>query len=475
MNVIARKEEVKILKTLLKSKKSEFLAIYGRRRVGKSFLINTFFEGQFAFKVTGMFNVNMSTQLANFNQALLYRHLKNESSPTPNSWLRAFHDLIKGLERLRSKRKIVFIDELPWFDSPRSGFISALEHFWNSWAAQRKDIILICCGSAASWMINKLINNKGGLHNRITQRIHLKPFDLKESIAFLKSKGAVYDAYQMAQFYMIMGGIPHYLNAIDTSQSLSQNIDKIFFSPHGILRDEYQNLYASLFKNHERHIAIVTALAKKAKGLSRTELARFAKQSNGGTFTNTLEELEHCGFIKRYYPFGKKLRDGLYQLIDPYTLFYHKFLKNSKSKSKGAWINRRNHSSWRSWSGYAFEYLCLSNVHLIKNCLGISGVYTETSAWRSQISDKGAQIDLIIDRDDRVINLCEIKFSENPFTISKAYADNLRNKVRAFQSETETRKTIFLTMICSFGLKENKHSQQLVQRSLTLLEMVRDG
>ncbi|MEL6989199.1 MAG: ATP-binding protein, partial [Bacteroidota bacterium] len=235
-----------------------------------------------------------------------------------------------------------------------------------------------------------------------------------------------------------------------------------------LLKLEYQNLFASLFKNHERHVAVVETLSKKAKGLQRSELANLSKQANGGTFTAILDELEHCGFIKKYPPFGKQYRDSLYQLVDPYTLFYLKFIKNSKGSASGSWLKRLHHPKWRSWSGYAFEYLCISHVESIKKCLGIAGVYSEISSWRSSQSKQGAQIDLIIDRDDRIINLCEIKFSESPYTITKSYAQNLQNKLWAFKEESKTRKTIFLTMICTFGLKENVYSNSLVQHKLDI-------
>lgn len=466
--IVGRKEESSLLQKLYKGKRSEFVALYGRRRVGKTFLIKELFEGNYAFYMSGLSKGNTTKQLNNFFIAL--NRFDNESleKDIPESWFDAFQLLINYLERNTQKRKLIFIDELPWLDTSGSDFISALEHFWNSWAYHRNDIFLVVCGSATSWMINELINDTGGLHNRVTTRIHLKPFNLSETEIFLQSKGGKYDRYQIIELYMAMGGVPFYLEFIDVKKSVAQNIDDMFFSEDGILKKEFLNLYRSLFKKEERHIAIIEALSAKAKGLTRKELAKVSGISNGGSFTKTLEELEQCSFIKKYTPFGKKNRGSLYQLTDPYSLFYLKFIKNSKAQGKGAWLAQMDHPKWKAWSGYAFEYICFYHIDQIKKALGISGVYTETSSWRSSSTEQGAQIDLVLDRRDRVINLCEIKFSQNTYTINKAYAEKLRNRIDTFRKETKTNKSLFLTFITTFGLDENKHAMSLVQNELKM-------
>jgi len=372
------------------------------------------------------------------------------------------------LEQNKAKKKVIFIDELPWLDTSKSDFIPALENFWNGWAAHREDILLIGCGSATSWMINSLINNTGGLHNRVTKRIHLRPFTLKETELFLKNKGSDYERYEIIQLYMALGGIPFYLEAIDVQKSVVQNIDHLFFSENGLLRTEFQNLFRSLFKKHERHIAIIEALAQKGKGRTRKDLAATSGLANGGRFTAMLNELEQCGFIKKYLPFGKKNKGSLFQLVDQYSLFYLKFVKDSKAIGEGVWMTKFDQPSYRIWSGYAFENICFYHIKNIKKHLGIASVYTEISSWRSQQSAKGAQIDLILDRRDRVINLCEIKFSESEFSIQKSYAENLQNKVGAFKTETKTKKACFLTFLTTFGLKNNKYSRSLVKNELTM-------
>ncbi len=476
--IIGRKNELEILDRLYTSPKSEFLIVYGRRRVGKTFLIDQKFDDQFSFRMSALANATGEQQLAKFQTIF------NASVDTtfaldkpPKNWLDAFQSIIKFVNTDTRSRKVIFFDELPWFDTHGSDFILALEDFWNNWAARRSDILLIGCGSAASWMVNKLILNRGGLHNRITERIALQPFTLKETEAFIQSKGVIFDRYQLLELYMAMGGIPFYLDNVLVNRSVAQNIDRMFFTPGAILNIEYLALYRSLFNRYEKHVTIVEALAEKSKGLTRTELLATTKLSDGGSTSNILDELEHSGFIQRYLPFGKTKKDALYQLIDPYTLFYLTFVKDSKAKGQGAWLAQADSPKWRAWSGYAFEYICFYHIDAIKKRLGISGVYTEISSWRSQskeIGTQGAQIDLVIDRNDRVINICEIKFSTDVFSVAKTYADNLRNKLRAFRSETGTKKTLFLTLITTYGLKQNAHSQQLVNDTLDMSALFED-
>lgn len=468
MLLIGREKETLLLRKLYESNKSEFIALYGRRRVGKTYLVKQLFGNEYAFQVTGMSNVGLQQQLSNFHIALTRFDSLIEDAPMPDNWFEAFQLLIKSLERNKQKRKVVFIDELPWLDTRKSGFISALEHFWNGWAFHRNDIFLIVCGSATSWIINQLINNHGGLHNRVTTRIYLQPFNLRETALFLKAIGGNYDPHQILQLYMAIGGIPFYLERLNPGLSIAQNIDELFFSETGLLRTEFRNLYSSLFKSHDRHVAVIRALAGKGKGLTRKELVKATKLSDGGSLSRILEELTQCGFIKQYLPFGKKNRGSLYQLVDFYSLFYLKFVEGSKAEGAGAWLAQIDHPRWRSWSGYAFENVCLYHIDEIKKGLGIAGVYTEISSWKSDHSSKGAQIDLVIERRDRIINLCEIKFSEQEYSINKAYAGNLKNKINAFRNETKTRKSIFLTFITLYGLKQNQYSINLVQNDLSV-------
>jgi AAA+ ATPase superfamily predicted ATPase len=418
MKIIGRIAEQKALKEFHLSNSSEFVAIYGRRRVGKTFLVREFFKNNFAFHITGLANAPIQKQLQNFNTSL--NNYAKTNYPAAQSWLEAFGQLIALLEKSSSKgKKLIFLDELPWMDTHKSGFITALEHFWNDWASSRRDILLIVCGSATSWMINKLIKNHGGLHNRITKRIYLEPFTLGECEDYYKAVGMVMSRYQMIESYMILGGIPYYLSLMDKGLSLSQNIDKLIFSQNGLLQEEFGNLYASLFKYSENHIKVVEALSKKAKGLTREDIIRLTKIADGGGLTKTLEELEQCSFIRKYNAFEKKRKQLLYQLTDFYTLFYFNFVKENKYNDDNFWTNFTDNPKRRAWSGYSFEQLCLSHVKQIKYKLGIAGVLTSASSWRSEESTPGAQIDLLLDRNDNVINLCEMKFANAAFVIDK--------------------------------------------------------
>lgn len=466
--LIGRLAEKNLLQRVSHSEKSSFVAVYGRRRVGKTFLIRKTFENDFCFQATGIANINTKLQLMNFASTLQQQFPSIENKKTPKNWFETFNLLATCLEKSDKEKKIVFLDELPWFDTQQSYFIAALEHFWNSWASARSDIMLIVCGSAASWMIDNLLNNRGGLHNRITHRINLLPFSLQETELYLQHKGGVFDRYQIAQLYMTLGGIPYYLEQIETGESIAQNIDRLCFRPNASLRTEFENLYASLFKKADKHITVIETLAKKQKGLSRNELIKMANLPNGGGATRILKELEESHFIRQYREFGKTQRNSLYQLTDFFSIFYLKFMQNASLDDKNAWLNGLDSPQIRAWSGFAFERLCLLHSDCIKQALGIAGVQTQTSAWVGIADNEKAQVDLLIDRRDRVINLCEIKFSIHKYQINKQYSEELRRKIALFKQITATKKSVYLTFISSFGLETNEHSLGLVQNSLTL-------
>ena len=464
---IGREKELSKLDKLLKSNRSEFVAVYGRRRVGKTLLVRKAFDDRFTFRMSGIANANTGEQLQNFHAVLSRLQPLGYEPPLPKKWFEAFQQLIDFLEKAKEKRKVLFIDELPWFDTRRSDFIKSLEHFWNSWAVYRNDIVLVVCGSAASWMINKLIHHKGGLHNRLTEKINLTPFNLRETELMLKTKNPVLTRYQVVQIFMVTGGVPFYLEAFSEGESPIQGIERICFSPDGLLRLEFGSLYRALFSKSERHIAVVRALATKAKGLTRGEIIKISKLPDAGSTTNILDELEKSGFIRKYFPFQNKKRNSLYQLSDFYTLFYLRFIEHSEPNDLNNWSNATDKPSYRAWSGYAFEQICLHHIPQIKKALGIAGVISYSSGWKGQSEGQGTQIDLLIDRRDQVINLCEMKFSIAPFLISKSYAENLNNKIQVFRTATKTRKAIHLTMITTFGVQPNKYSS-IVQKDLTM-------
>jgi len=462
-NLIGRKKEIQKLRKYIKSRKSEFVAIYGRRRVGKTYLVRQVFQEEMTFQLTGLANVGKKAQLAQFHAELLEYFPENETPP-PKDWFIAFRQLIAALEKEKSNtKKVVFLDELPWLDTRGAHFLSGLEHFWNSWASARTDILLIVCGSAASWMISNLLNNRGGLHNRITARIKLEPFNLSETETFLKAKQITFNRYQTILLYMVFGGIPFYLEQIESGLSAMQNINELCFERNAPFRTEYDNLYTSLFNRADRHQAVIEALSIKNKGLTRKEIIKITKLSNGGGLTRILKELEESNFIRKYRSFGKKEKDSLYQLTDLYSLFYLNFIKKSSPDDEYFWINALESPLFNTWSGYAFEMVCLHHISAIKDALKIGGVQTSVASWQSA----AAQIDLLIDRKDQVINLCEMKFSIHPYTIDKKYAANLRNKIGSFKQNTGTKKAIFLTLISTYGLVNNQYSG-MVQNDLNM-------
>lgn len=466
--LIGREKEQKDLKQCVESQDSEFVAVYGRRRVGKTYLVRKFFDNGFAFFLTGIDNVTMQEQLTNF--AITLGNYTNTEVPVPQNWLYAFNALQKYLESLPDGNKVIFIDEMPWLDTPKSRFISALEHFWNSWASGRSDIKLIACGSATSWMTDNLINNRGGLHNRVTRRILLQPFTLSECRRFFEAKNFAYSNHEIAECYMVTGGVPFYLKLLSRELSVAQNVDALFFETDAQLADEYQNLMRSLFKHSANYIRIIEALATKGIGLSRLDIIKHTGLSNNGGLTQMLSELQSCGFIREYLPLSKLKKTSLYQIIDPFLLFYFRFIRVNKYHNEHFWTASIASPLHDSWTGYAFEIMCLNHINQIKSALGISGVDTRVASWRSEQPGNGAQIDLVIDRADNVVNICEMKYSKKEYSITAKYENELLNKITAFRSETQTSKSVRLTMVTSRGIVKNAHST-LVQNELTLNDL----
>ena len=379
------------------------------------------------------------------------------------NWSKAFDQLISFLESSKDARKVVFIDEMPWMDAPRSGFVSALEHFWNGWAAARRDILLVVCGSASSWIINKVLKNHGGLHNRVSTRIHLKPFTLHECESYAKYKKLGYSRMQIAEGYMVMGGVPFYWSKIDKSKSLAQNIDALFFSQDGEFRYEFDELYASLFSAPDKYLKIVEALGTKRAGMTRGEIVKHSGLEENGQLGKMLENLVYCGFVRKYCSIGKKVKDALFQLVDNYTLFYFQFIKGMPSADECYWSKMVGRPKYNTWCGLAFERLCLLHVRQIKAALGISGILADVYSWYSP----DAQIDLLISRADNVIDVCEIKYSRLPYSITSSYREALLHKMQRFSESLAANKALQLVMITSNGLKTNQYSD-IVNAQLTI-------
>ncbi len=476
--LIGREREARLLDDICASGKAEFVAVYGRRRVGKTFLIDSYFQQQYDFFMAGMYEGNKNEQLGNFaHQLALY---SKTIQPAPPDWMEAFFQLQSYLKTLLNKDRIViFIDELPWFDMPRSRFLKAFELFWNSWASKQDNLKLIVCGSSTSWMTNKLIGNRGGLHNRVTRQIRLKPFNLHEVELFMQSRGFNLPRKQVVETYMVMGGTPYYLDMMRKSQSVAQNIDALFFAQNAPLRNEFDFLFKSLFNDSELYKTVVEALATKGKGLTRQEIIEAANLTDNGYLSEVLDNLQRCDFIRSYHAFGKKQRDVLYQLTDLYSLFYLRFLKDNLGQDEQHWSHALDTTA--IWEGYAYEQVCLHHIPQIKKKLGISGIQTDVSSWFAKpYTDSdgtqwpGGQIDLLIDRKDGVINLCEMKFSDKEFVITKDYDKDLRERMATFRHHSKTRKALHQTLVTTFGVAHNAYWNN-IQNEVTMDDLFEEA
>ena len=466
--LVGRNRELAQLSDALRSDRPEFIAVFGRRRVGKTHLVQSAFSGIFAFEHAGLANVGRKLQLAEFGRSLRRRF--GDAGGAPDDWYDAFDRLATGLESLPDGRKVVFLDELPWMDTPKSNFVSALEHFWNGWANLRGDVVLVVCGSATSWIVDKMINDYGGLHNRLTRRIRLEPFTLGECEEMARAKGLAHSRYQILELYMALGGIPFYWDMLERGESAAQAIDRLYFASDGPLSGEFDRLYASLFRHPEAHFAIVRALGERKSGMTRGELLQTTKRPDNGRFTKALEELRNCGFVRRYEMPGRTEREAVWQLVDNYTLFHFQFESANRKGNPRFWSDSLGSPLHAAWSGIAFERTCLLHVGQIKRALGISGVDAGVYSLRVEpdaIGNPGAQIDLLIDRADNVVNLCEMKFAKDAFAVDADCDRDLRNKISACQRFFGARKSIHATMVATFGIRQGLHSG-VVQSIVTL-------
>ncbi|MCR4590152.1 MAG: AAA family ATPase [Lachnospiraceae bacterium] len=458
MNIIGRDKEKDIISKCLESKRPEFLVVYGRRRVGKTYLIRSFFHERFSFYTTGIPDAKTRNQLKAFKESLTY--YGDDFNTIPKDWFEAFRRLRKILESkgtfrdVSSGKKIVFIDEMPWMDTARSDFKSAFDYFWNSWGSVQEDLLLIICGSATSWVISNILNDEGGFHNRITRQIHINPFSLGECKQFYHENGFNINRDQMIESYMIFGGIPYYLNLLDNRLSLAQNVDSLFFDERGDLHYEYDQLFKSLFRKPDNHVKVIETIARHKRGLQRSELAEKSGVSDGEGLTKAIRELEQCGFIRQYKNITTSQKGSFYQVIDPFVLFCLNF-RSQKTQSWQSFIKSPDYYTWR---GYAFETVCFIHIPQIKAALGISGVESSEYSWKSKKKKGGAQIDLLIDRRDDVINLCEMKCTDKAYEVTADYRENLINKVASFTEEVNSKKSVHITLITSNGYKHNEYS-----------------
>ena len=461
--MIGRIQERKELEASLSATEAQLIAVCGRRRVGKTYLVRESFNGKFFFEHAGIMHGTMSEQLAEFADSLRRAGLKDV--PALSGWREAFNELERLINSGRGKgKKVIFIDEMPWMDTPRSNFTAALEHFWNGWASARNDVVLIVCGSATSWIINKVIHNKGGLHNRVTGKIHLRPFTLAECEEYADARHLGMSRSQVAEAYMVLGGVPHYWSFLRKDASLAQNIDRMFFSEDGELKDEFYELYASLFKRKEPYEAIVTALAGKKSGMTRDEIVVAAKTANNGRLTERLAELEQCGFIRSFHVVGACASAIVYQLMDSFTIFHFNFIANNKRNSEVFWSSSLGSPMYNAWRGLSFERLCLQHVGKIKEAIGIAGVDAEVGCWRHVADERyphGAQIDLVIDRADNVVDLCEMKCTDSPYRVTDTDMADLKRKCDAYRTVTRTKKSIHTLLVSANGTEPGMYRNEI--------------
>ncbi|MEM8526144.1 MAG: ATP-binding protein [Bacteroidota bacterium] len=471
--IIGRTQQTQELEEAIHSNKPEMIALVGRRRVGKTYLVREVYKGKIDFELTGLQYSNKKEQLQNFVFTLGKYFPDYELPRFPSSWLEAFHFLGEALEAVPKKEKlIVFLDELPWLGTKKSGFITGLGYFWNSWAS-KQNIVVVICGSAASWMIEKIINDRGGLHNRVTRLLYLYPFTLAETEAYCKSRNIKLNRFQILQLYMTMGGVPMYLDLLKKGQSAIQNIQNICFDSTGYLRNEFERLYASLFENHQNHIQIIRALSSKWRGLTRKEIIQLTKFKNGGMLSKLLEELDASGFITVYGGYDKKVKESLYRLTDAYSLFYLTYIEPLGKSSFTDFTQLSDLPKWKVWSGYAFESVCLNHIQQIRKGLSIAGIASSVASFIARPKDglAGTQIDLLIDRNDQTINICEIKFSISNYEVTKKDVENIAIKKRVFQYHTKTKKHLFTTLITTQGVVQNSNRINYIDQVITLDEL----
>lgn len=466
--LIGRKEEQKILREALASRKAEMIAIIGRRRIGKTFLVKSTFNKHIIFRTTGTQDGPENEQIRNFVRQIGIK----ENIPT--NWNEAFYALEDYLkEQDLSEKKVLFFDELPWLAASSEAFLRALSFFWNNWAADQ-NLVVVLCGSASSWIIQKVINHKGGLHNRVTRHIRLKPFTLKETEELLRSKTINFTPYQITFLYMALGGVPLYWGEVKDGQSASQNIERICFSESGLLKKEFLNLYPALFEDAHQHIKVVRALAKTWKGLSQDEIKSKTKIEDEDDLLKILQELEESDFIMSYFPYTEKEENKIYRLIDEYSLLYLKFIERKAYQGRKTWSEISKTQKYKIWSGYAYEGICMKHQEQLKRAMDISA-YTLAYSFlkKGTKTEKGFQIDMFFDRSDEVINLFEVKFYKKEFVLTKEYAAKLQERKEQFKKLTKTKKQVFLTLITTYGLKQNAYSKGVINQVVVLDELFR--
>jgi len=471
--IIGRTKEIARLDKCMREDVAQLVLVYGRRRVGKTFLINQYYGNSFSFKLTGAYNKTKADQLNAFVYELNRKTHKKMGAPS--SWVQAFEMLREYIEtRDPEKKCVIFFDEMPWLDTHKSGFLSAFEFFWNDFGSAVDNLVFIVCGSATSWLVDNIEHNKGGLFNRQTCKLFLEPFSLSETEEYLTSKGIHWSRYDITECYMIMGGIPYYLSLLDKEMSYLQNIDYLFFRRKAELWDEFDHLYNTLFLKGENYISVVHELSRKKDGLTREEISGKTGLALNGALSKIIKNLVDSGFVRTNHLFGRKKKETLYQLADYYSSFYFHYIWNNKGIDEHFWSNTLDLPARKTWAGKMFEQVCKDHVKQIKQKIGILGILSEESVWYikadKNLNKPGAQVDMVIDRRDRVIDLCEMKFSIGEYSIDKDYDEKLRKRIETFRKETKTKKAVQIVFVTTYGVESNQYSS-IVQKQVTMEDL----
>lgn len=474
--IIGRTKEYARLDKCMREETAQLVLVYGRRRVGKTFLINQYFANAFSFKLTGAYNKPKTDQL----QAFISEHNRktHKKLKAPSTWTQAFEMLREYIEDQDPDKKcVVFFDEMPWLDTHKSGFLSAFEYFWNDFGSAVDNLVFIVCGSATSWLVDNIEHNKGGLFNRQTCKLFLEPFSLYETEQYLINKGIHWSKYDIAECYMIMGGIPYYLSLLDKEMSYLQNIDYLFFRKKAELWDEFEHLYNTLFTQSENYISVVSELSKKKNGLTREEISQETGLALNGVLSKIIKNLVDSGFVRENTFFGNKKKGTLYQLADYYSSFYFHYIRDNKGRDEHFWSNTLDAPSRKTWAGNMFEQVCKDHTKQIKQKIGILGILSEEYIWFVRADKKlktpGTQIDMIIDRRDRVIDLCEMKFSLGEYSIDKEYDEKLRKRIETFRKNTKTKKAVQIVFVTTYGVESNPYSS-IIQKQVTLEDLFKE-
>lgn len=484
--ITGRRKEQELLLELIESNKSEFIAVYGRRRVGKTYLIKNLMSSFSCvfFHVTGIQKGTVQIQLKEFAKQIGNAFYQSPSIVPQKNWFDTFEDLTDAINEVPKDQTVVlFFDEFPWMATPRSKILVALELYWNRYWVFDKRIKLIICGSSTSWIINNIINNKGGLHNRVTRTINLQPFSLHETESYLKEHRIKLNHKQILDLYTVLGGVPLYWSFIRKGRSAHQCIDELCFQKNGPLVNEFERLFESLFEDPKPYVELIRFIADHRYGIGQAELIALSKQPNGGGTIDRLHQLEEAGFVTSLVPYGHKDRGVYYVMDDEYSLFYLRWIEPhlktiaKKETNEGFWLSLSNQSSWKAWAGYAFESICYKHINQIRRALHIDpGARAGTWRYSPRIKDEqaGAQIDLLFDRLDGTITLCEIKCSEHQFAIDKSCHQELLRKMEIFKKQTRTKKQLFFSMITTMGLKKTMYSEEIISTEATLEDLFID-